>query len=339
MTIIILSDGYKGGTSKFLENFIINNLKNKINKIILIDKSPKKTFANLKKNSLLKIYKQDVLKNKKTAIKIFSKYIDEQPTFFFTNYAFLVIYFYFFFSKSAKLAITLHSGIFVNNLKVILATTLFSIMSLKINFLIFGSNSSKLWWFSHFPWMRLVNNKVIYNGIDPGFYKKKNDKKFRISFVGRLEVENNPSLFLELSLLNKKNKNLIFNVFGNGSLKQELSIKNNNVKFWGWSDLSKIYSNTDITIITAPLNNFPYTALESQSFGKPVITCSKGDIRKIITNSVNGYYFNEPNVLIFNKYLFKTILNYDFLSKNSYKNSKKFNLNHSCKRILSFIKN
>jgi len=55
MTIIILSDGYKGGTSKFLENFIINNLKNKINKIILIDKSPKKTFPNLKKNSLLKI--------------------------------------------------------------------------------------------------------------------------------------------------------------------------------------------------------------------------------------------------------------------------------------------
>ena len=49
MTIIILSDGYKGGASKFLENIIIYNLQTQKNKIVLIEKYPKKTFPNLKK--------------------------------------------------------------------------------------------------------------------------------------------------------------------------------------------------------------------------------------------------------------------------------------------------
>ena len=339
MTIIILSDGYKGGTSKFLENIITYNIRFKKNKIILIDKFPTKTFPNIKENSQLKVYSVDALKNKTKVKKIFSKYIQENPIFFFTNYAFLVLYFYFFFSKASKLTLALHSSIFKINIKVILAITLFSIMSLKINFLIFGSNSSKQWWFSRFPWMRLVNNRIIYNGIQDGFYQKKKNKEFRVSFVGRLEIENNPSLFLDLSLLYKKNKKIQFNVFGDGSLKKKLSLKNNNVKFWGWRKLQTVYSNTDIVIITSPLNNFPYTALESHSFGKPVITCAKGDIRKIIKNHINGYYCNDFSVVTFNKYLLKAISNYDLLSKNSYENSKKFNLSNSCKKVLSFIKN
>jgi len=339
MTIIILSDGYKGGASKFLENIIIYNLQTQKNKIIVIEKNPKKTFPNLKKNSLLKLYKEDALRSKKKVIKIFSEYIQDKPTFIFTNYVFLVIYFYFYIKYSSKVAIALHSGIFKITIKNFIALILFSIMSLKINFLIFGSSSSRKWWFSRFPWLRFLNNKTIHNGIEQGFFRKKNNKKFRISFIGRLEKENNPNLFLNLSLLNKNKKNLLFNIFGDGSLKKELMMKNSNVKFWGWSSQQKIYLNTDITVITSPLNNFPYSALESHSFGKPVITASKGDIRKIIKNGISGYYFDDFSVVTFNNYLMKTILNYNFLSKNSYKHSKKFNLNNSCKKILSFIKN
>ena len=37
----------------------------------------------------------------------------------------------------------------------------------------------------------------------------------------------------------------------------------------------------DIAIITSPLNNFPYVALESSSYGIPVVTAAEGDIRKL----------------------------------------------------------
>ena len=40
----------------------------------------------------------------------------------------------------------LHSGIFLINLKLILGLFLFSIIALKLDYLIFGSNSSKDWW-------------------------------------------------------------------------------------------------------------------------------------------------------------------------------------------------
>ena len=67
----------------------------------------------------------------------------------------------------------LHSGIFLINLKLILGLFLFSIIALKLDYLIFGSNSSKDWWLKKFPWMIYINSKVILNGIDLKKIKKK----------------------------------------------------------------------------------------------------------------------------------------------------------------------
>ena len=39
---------------------------------------------------------------------------------------------------------------------------------------------------------------------------------------------------MDICSSNQKNKNLKFNVFGDGSLKKIINIKNN-VKFWGWT--------------------------------------------------------------------------------------------------------
>ena len=63
MTIIYFSDGYKGGAATYLEQNIIFNIKKK-EKIILFDKAPQKTFTNLKRNKLLKIYKLDIIKDR-----------------------------------------------------------------------------------------------------------------------------------------------------------------------------------------------------------------------------------------------------------------------------------
>ena len=49
----------------------------------------------------------------------------------------------------------LHSGVFLINLKLVLGLFLFSIIALKLDYLIFGSNSSREWWLNKFPWMNL----------------------------------------------------------------------------------------------------------------------------------------------------------------------------------------
>ena len=81
-----------------------------------------------------------------------------------------------------------------------------------------------------------------------------------------------------------KNRDAVFNIFGNGSLYSKLKAQysSDKIYFHGWVTRNKIYSNSNLIIITAPTNNFPYVALEAKSFGIPVISCSKGDINKII---------------------------------------------------------
>lgn len=339
MTIAYFSNGYRGGASTFLEQNINYNLKNN-KKVILIDKNPKKTFPNLKLKKNLQIIKLDIFKERKKIKNFFKKDTSKNYFFFFTNFAILIYYFFFFFSfkkKKIKVAMALHSGVFKYNAKTIIGLILFSIFSLKLDYLIFGSYSSKKWWLGFFPWMCLINHKVILNGIEKAKITKTKKLYSNISFIGRLEKENDPYLFLDVSNLNKNNKNFRFNIFGDGTLKEDLKKNSKNIKFWGWEKREKIYKNTDITLITSPLNNFPYTALESNSYGIPVITASKGDIRMIIKNNFGGYLFNGRTKENYNKYLKKAVKNYKRLSKNSLINAKKFELGKSCYKIWRFL--
>ena len=95
---------------------------------------------------------------------------------------------------------------------------------------------------------------------------------------------------------------------------------------------------SDIILITSPINNFPYVALEAKSFGIPVITCSKGDIKKIIKNGVDGFikYTNSTHNII--KLIDKVEAKYKFFSKNSLKRSENFDKINLCKKFWKSIK-
>ena len=67
----------------------------------------------------------------------------------------------------------LHSGIFKYNLKTLLGLFLFSILSLKLDYLVYGSNSSKMVG-KTISWMKMIKNKVIFNGIEQIEKKKRN---------------------------------------------------------------------------------------------------------------------------------------------------------------------
>ena len=78
-------------------------------------------------------------------------------------------------------------------------------------------------------------------------------------------------------------------------------------------------------------------ALEAKSYGIPVVSCSKGDIKKIVLNGIDGYldYSNSEKKMVM--LIRKVIKNYKKFSKNSLLRSKKFELNSSCKKFWNSI--
>ena len=190
--------------------------------------------------------------------------------------------------------------------------------------------------------MRINKCLVHFNGIKiiKKKLQKKTKKKIQISFAGRLERENNPEFFLNIAeKYLENNRHTVFNVFGDGPLLKKLKnrYKSKNIIFHGWVEKEYIYKITNIIMITSPLNNFPYVALEAKSHGIPVVSCSKGDIKKIIINNVDGLlkYTDSINEMII---LIKKIQkNYNKFVKNSLIRSKKYEINNSCNKFWNSI--
>jgi glycosyltransferase involved in cell wall biosynthesis len=243
--------------------------------------------------------------------------------------------------KNYKIILSLHSGLLNFTFKSYIAAFLFSFLSNKVDKLIFGSKSCKNWWFNKFPWFANKNYKIIYNGIDIPKKKiiLKNKKKLNVSFVGRLEKENNVDLFLQLAKESYTNNNSFnFHLFGDGSLLKKLKKKYSSyAKFHNWKKVPDIYKITDLLVITSKINNFPYVALEAKSYGVPVLSCSKGDINKIINNGKDGYLISNSNSTELLKYLNIIKKRYSSLVKYSLKSRYKFNLESSCKKFWQSI--
>ena len=339
---IFITDGYKGGANTFMNDhmeYLISMNK----KVILFDKNPKKTFEKL--NKKISVHKVNFAKNKQEIIKNIQRRIDSKKSkkiyLMITNFSFL-IKFYFFFKNldksKIKIILTIHSGILNFNLKNYAAGFLFSLIYNKLDYLFFGSNSAKSWWKYTYPWMNIKDSRIHLNGVklkkNLPLKEIKND--IQVSFAGRLEKENNPEFFIKIAFeYLKNNKKGTFNIFGDGPLLKLLKkkYKAKNILFHGWVKKDDIYKITNIIVITSPINNFPYVALEAKSYGIPIVSCSKGDIKKIITNSFDGYldYTNSVNKMI--NFLEKIKKNYKKFSRNSLSSSRNFELSNSCKKF------
>ena len=91
-------------------------------------------------------------------------------------------------------------------------------------------------------------------------------------------------------------------------------------------------------MITSPINNYPYVALEAKSFGIPVISCSKGDISKIIKNKIDGFIKHTNSTSKMVDLIYKITKNYYRFSKNCINRSGHYNLNIACKKFWKRIK-
>ena len=173
---------------------------------------------------------------------------------------------------------------------------------------------------------------VIHNFI----YIPKNKKikkikgNFNIGFVGRLEEEKGYSRFLEIA---KKIKNLKLKFFIYGNTESQKS-SNKYFKFCGWKSQKKIYKHIHLLLVTSPIENCPFTVLESKSYSIPTLSISKGGIREIIKNKKDGILLNnETSIENIEKNITYIKKNYKFFSKNCYNNSKKFDVKFLEKKI------
>ncbi len=343
---IFISNGYKGGATRFINDHL-NYVSNLNKDTILIDDDPNKTFDEIPKKTIVKKIKINhfSFNAEKKLEKLVLKY-DCEKFFFLTNYAFFIRYF-FLINKlkknQIKLILTIHSGLTRLKIKNLLAGFLFSLFYYKIDYLYFGSNSAKNWWLKFYPWMRIKKIMVHYNGVNlqKKIKPRRIKKNISISFAGRLEKENNPEFFLRIA--NKyfeDNNNATFNIYGEGTLKNYLKSKskNKNIKFHGWIEKKKIFKDSDIIMITSPINNYPYVALEAKSFGIPVISCSKGDISKIIKNKIDGFIKHTNSTSKMVDLIYKITKNYYRFSKNCINRSGHYNLNIACKKFWKRIK-
>ena len=343
---IFISDGYRGGANTFMNNHM-EYLISKKKKVFLYDQNPNFTFEKL--NKKISTFRVDFRSNKKKLIKKLEEKIllskEKKFLLVITNYAHLIMFYSFFKSldkDKVKIILTLHSGIFNLNLKRYIAGFIFSLIYKNVDYLFFGSSSSKFWWKKMYPWMTLKKSLIHFNGVKlpKKINLKKIGKNVQISYAGRIEKENDPEFFLEIAIeYLKRDKKAIFNIFGDGPLIKILKKNYNskNIIFHGWVKKEKIYKISDIIVITSPINNFPYVALEAKSYGIPVVSCSKGDIKKIVINNVDGYldYTNSVKKII---YLIKKVKkNYNKFSKNSLARSKNFELINSCKKFWNSI--
>tara|TARA_B100000795_G_scaffold206837_1_gene160294 strand:- start:296 stop:1348 length:1053 start_codon:yes stop_codon:yes gene_type:complete len=336
---IFFSNGQKGGLATFINDHM-NYLSQTKKDLLLIDDNPKQTYKNLNKKINFYKFNKDKKKLDKT-LNTGSK----SKILFITNYAFLIWYYFIlknFRKKKNKIILTLHSGLLNLNLRTYLAGLLFSLIYQNSDFLFFGSNSAKDWWKKKYPWMKIENCPVFHNGIKTRKKKplRKLGKKINIAFAANLENENNPIFFLNIcSMILKIKKNIVFNIYGDGSLFHNLKkYKEKNIIFHGWTKKNIIFKKTDLLIITSKVNNFPYAALEAKSYGIPVISCSKGDIDKIIKNGKDGFvkHTNKPEIMIV--LIEKILKNYEFFSRNSYLRSFEFDVNNACEKFWRKIK-
>ena len=146
---------------------------------------------------------------------------------------------------------------------------------------------------------------VIYNGIEAIEYdleKRDVTNTFRMCFVGRLEKVKGCE-YLIRALAKIKNSDYICDIYGEGSLREELEQLagelgiDNKVCFKGFSD--EIRSNLnqyDVLVQPSLFEAFPLALLEAMN-ARVLIVCSDiGGMREIVKDGENGLKFEVGNI-------------------------------------------
>ena len=131
---------------------------------------------------------------------------------------------------------------------------------------------------------------------------KQPESIINIRMIGRLTIQKNPILFLEIAKsITDKYNNIHFSILGAGihdDLTEEISnfvtqnSLENKVSIEGWADDFKSKSflqATDIFLMTSIFEGLPYSLLEAMALGKACIVSDVDGNRDVIKNGENGF--------------------------------------------------
>ncbi len=154
---------------------------------------------------------------------------------------------------------------------------------------------------------------VIYNGVDVQKFKPRpdraelrrefglEDEKKIVLFVGRLYHRKGLEILLRsIPPVLQEFSDVKFVISGKGFKKKEESLRNlakqldieDHVTFLGYvpdEKLPNLYSASDIFVLPAIYENFPFAILEAQATGLPVISTKVGGIPEFLVDNENGF--------------------------------------------------
>ncbi len=154
---------------------------------------------------------------------------------------------------------------------------------------------------------------VIYNGVDIQRFKPRPDRaelrrefgleedKKIVLFVGRLYHRKGLEILLRsIPPLLQEFSDVKFVISGTGFKEKEESLRNlakeldieDHVTFLGYvpdEKLPSLYSASDIFVLPAIYENFPFAILEAQATGLPVISTKVGGIPEFLVDNENGF--------------------------------------------------
>lgn len=194
--------------------------------------------------------------------------------------------------------------------------------------------------------------EVVSNGVDLELFypRKRTNKKFRILHVGRISYEKNIDVVVKsvAEFTRKTNrKDFEFWVVGSGP---DLNKIKELVKTLGVSEftkicgsisnseLSKIYSNSDIFLTASTIETEGIVLLEAMASGLPVIGVNARAIPDLIKNSVNGFVvkigdYKAMSVKLLELYKNKNLAK--IIKLNNIEKAKKYDVNKCILKMLN----
>lgn len=152
--------------------------------------------------------------------------------------------------------------------------------------------------------IHLVYNPVLIEKAikTPRHLSKLNRKKINLLWLGRITEQKGvidlKQLISKINMTSLKDK-IIWNIVGSGDMEYDvktLAKQHKNVSYYGYIEnkfTHYFYKNSDIFISTSKWESFPYTILEAQFFGLPVICYDIPGNRDIVENQKTGYIVNS----------------------------------------------
>ena len=120
-----------------------------------------------------------------------------------------------------------------------------------------------------------------------------------MGIVGRLDPVKRHDVFLKIAKrISKLNNNINFLIYGNGPMLSniqktiiQLDIVDKVRVFTDKNDISEIYNNIDIFLLTSDSEGFSNAIMEAMLFGIPCVVTNVGGNPDIINHEENGFLF------------------------------------------------